>query len=52
MKIYSQEMHLTKLLSPTKTGYVVDNFLCQLIFIFPLFLGLAMHVNEFETKEN
>ena len=52
MKTYSQEMHLTKLLSPTKTGCVVDNFLSELIFIFPLFLGLTMYVNEFETKEN
>ena len=31
--------------------YVVVNFLSQLIFIFPLFLGMVMHANECETKE-
>ena len=31
--------------------YVVVNFLSQLIFIFPLFLGMVMYANEFETKE-
>ena len=31
--------------------YVVVNFLSQLIFIFPLFLGMIMNANEFETKE-
>ena len=31
--------------------YVVVNFLSQLIFIFPLFLGMVIHANEFETKE-
>ena len=30
---------------------VVVNFLSQLIFIFPLFLGMIMNANEFETKE-
>ena len=30
---------------------VVVNFLSQLIFIFPLFLGIVMYLNEFETKE-
>ena len=24
----------------------------QLIFIFPLFLGMVMYANEFKTKEN
>ena len=24
----------------------------QLIFVFPLFLGMVMYANEFETKEN
>ena len=32
-------------------GYVVVNFLFQLIFIFPLFLGMVMYANEFITKE-
>ena len=31
--------------------YVVVNFLFQLIFIFPLFWGMVMHANEFNTKE-
>ena len=31
---------------------VVVNFLSQLIFIFPLFFGMVMYANEFETKEN
>ena len=31
---------------------VVVNFLFQLIFIFPLFLGMVMYANEFKTKEN
>ena len=31
--------------------YVVVNFLSQLIFIFPLFLGTIMNANEFETRE-
>ena len=30
---------------------IVVNFLSQLIFISPLFLGKVMHANEFETKE-
>ena len=30
---------------------VVVNFLFQLIFIFPLFLGMVMYANEFKTKE-
>ena len=31
--------------------YVVVNFLSQVIFIFPLFLGMAMHTNEVKTKK-
>ena len=31
-------------------AYVVLNFLSQLIFVFPLFLGMVMYANEFETK--
>ena len=31
--------------------YVVVNFLSQLIFIFPLFLGMVMYANEFKTKK-
>ena len=31
--------------------YVVVNFLSQLTFIFPLFLGMIINANEFETKE-
>ena len=30
---------------------VAVNFLFQLIFLFPLFLGMVMYANEFETKE-
>ena len=30
---------------------VAVNFLFQLIFVFPLFLGMVMYANEFETKE-
>ena len=32
-------------------GYVVVNFLSQVIFVFPLFLGMIMYANEVETKE-
>ena len=32
-------------------GYVVVNFLFQLIFSFPLFWGMVMYANEFKTKE-
>ena len=31
--------------------YVVVNFLFQLIFIFPLFLGMVMYAKQFKTKE-
>ena len=31
--------------------YVVVNFLCQVIFVFLLFLGMVMYANEIETKE-
>ena len=31
--------------------YVVISFLSQVIFIFPLSLGMVMYANEFETKE-
>ena len=31
--------------------YVVVYFLSQLIFIFPLFWGMVMYANDFETKE-
>ena len=31
--------------------YVVVNFLSQLIFIFPLCLGMVMSANEFEKKK-
>ena len=31
--------------------YVAVNFLSQVIFIFPLFLGMVMNANEVETKE-
>ena len=30
---------------------VVLNFLSQLIFILPLFLGMITYANKFETKE-
>ena len=32
-------------------AYVVLNFLSQLMFVFPLFLGMVMYADEFETKE-
>ena len=32
-------------------GYVVVNFLFQVIFLFLLFLGMVMYANEVETKE-
>ena len=32
-------------------GYVVVNFLSQVIFVFLLFLGMVMYANEMETKE-
>ena len=32
-------------------GYVVVNFLFQLIFVFPLFWGMVIYANEFKTKE-
>ena len=31
--------------------FVVVNFLSQVIFIFPLFLGMVIYANEFETKK-
>ena len=31
--------------------YVAVNFLSQVVFIFPLFLGMVIYANEFETKE-
>ena len=37
-----------------KTIYSVDvvvNFLFQLIFIFPLFLGMVMYAKQFKTEE-
>ena len=32
-------------------GYVVVNFLSQVIFVFRLVLGMVMYANEIETKE-
>ena len=32
-------------------AYVAVNFLSQLIFTFPLSLGMLMFADEFETKE-
>ena len=31
--------------------YIVVHFLSQVIFVFPLFLGMVMYANEVETKE-
>ena len=31
--------------------YVAVNFLFQVIFIFPLFLGVVVYANNFKTKE-
>ena len=43
---------MTKIVFPqVQHGYVVVNFLFQLIFIFPLFWGMVMYANEFKTKE-
>ena len=41
-------------LSGITTTYMLQLifFLFQLIFVFPLFLGMVMCANEFETKEN
>ena len=36
---------------PNLKVYVVVNFLSQVIFLFLLFLGMAMHANEVGTKE-
>ena len=36
---------------PVCAVYAAVIFLIQLIFIFPLFLGMVMHANEFKTKE-
>ena len=33
-------------------GYVVVNFLSQVIFVFPLFLGMVMYATEGESKGN
>ena len=35
----------------TSHAHVVVNFLFQLIFIFPLFLGMVMYAKQFKTKE-
>ena len=32
-------------------GYVVVNFLFQVIFVFLLFLGMVIYADEVETKE-
>ena len=32
-------------------SYIVVHFLSQIIFVFPLFLGMVMYANEVETKE-
>ena len=37
--------------SSMRSGYVVVNFLSQVIFVFLLFLGMVMYANEIETKE-
>ena len=34
------------------TYAVVVNFLSQVIFIFPLFLGMVIYANEFEQRKN
>ena len=36
----------------TKENICCSLFLFQLIFIFPMFLGIVMYANEFKTKEN
>ena len=38
-------------LGPSVYMYVVVNFLSQVIFVFLLFLGMVMYVDEVETKE-
>ena len=42
--------HFTLILFPLY-GYVVLNFLSQVIFVFLLFFGMVMYANEIETKE-
>ena len=37
--------------SSTASINVAVNFLFQVIFVFPLFLGMVMYANKFETKE-
>ena len=45
------EINVKKCTCFINSGSVVVNFLSQLIFIFRLFLGMAMYANDFETKE-
>ena len=50
-KVQSAEVLLLKRKIIHESKYVVVSFLFQLIFIFPLFLGMVMYANEFKTKE-
>ena len=47
----SKKFSLINCLTGIKIVTVVVNFLSQVIFIFPLFLGMVIYANEFETKE-
>ena len=46
-----QLLHVSNCVRTPTNIYVVVNFLPQVIFVFLLFLGMVMQVNEVETKE-
>ena len=52
MKMVFRAVLIQSLIAVVAVVYVAVNFLFQLIFVFPLFVGMVMHANEFETKEN
>ena len=49
--LFKHRNYKAKFCSPTVYVYVVVNFLSQVIFIFPLFLGMVIYANKFKTKE-
>ena len=51
MKMVFRAVLIQSLIAVVAVVYVAVNFLFQLIFVFPLFVGMVMHANEFETKE-
>lgn len=48
---YTKEHIVCKKFVLFQVTYVVVHFFFQLIFILPLFLGMAMYANELKTKE-